>query len=407
MPATSSNDYSESELRDLLRDPESDLVERKRSLDGDSRDTMRNTICAFANDLQGKGKRGVIFVGVADDGSFSNLEVTDELLTNLANFRGDGSIVPPPVINVGRLPVDGHFLAFISVLPSDVPPVRCRGITRVRVGPTTRRANAQEERILVERRSHLNQRFDARPLEGTTLADLDERRFEEEYLPQAVDRGILSANDRTLEERLAALKMIASVDNPVPTGAGILVLGKEPLSFVPGAYVQFLRVDGTELSDPVVDEKRCDGTISEVIKKTEEKMDLHILTGVEFHDRPVEKRNPSYPLGALQQLVRNAVMHRNYEGTNTPVKVNWFTDRVEITNPGGPFGTVTVYNFGEPGRTDYRNVVMAEAMRVLGLVQRFGAGIPLVQRELEENRNPKPKFQVEQDWVQWTVRTRQ
>ncbi len=58
-------------------------------------------------------------------------------------------------------------------------------------------------------------------------------------------------------------------------------------------------------------------------------------------------------------------MHRAYESTNAPVHVYWFDDRIEISNPGGPFGVVTQANFGEPGRVDYRNPNLAEALRVL------------------------------------------
>ena len=48
-------------------------------------------------------------------------------------------------------------------------------------------------------------------------------------------------------------------------------------------------------------------------------------------------------------------------------------DRIEVLSPGGAFGVVTVENFGQPGLTDYRNPNLAEAMKYLGYVQRFGA----------------------------------
>ncbi|MDE2974546.1 MAG: hypothetical protein OXU64_07480 [Gemmatimonadota bacterium] len=38
---------------------------------------------------------------------------------------------------------------------------------------------------------------------------------------------------------------------------------------------------------------------------------------------------------ALRQIAYNAVMHRTYEGTNAPVRVTWYDDRVEIISPGG------------------------------------------------------------------------
>ena len=46
---------------------------------------------------------------------------------------------------------------------------------------------------------------------------------------------------------------------------------------------------------------------------------------------------------------------------------------------------------------------LAEAMRVLGLVQRFGFGIPVARRELREKDHPDPTFLVEPTRIQCTV----
>ena len=97
-------------------------------------------------------------------------------------------------------------------------------------------------------------------------------------------------------------------------------------------------------------------------------------------------------------------MHRSYEGTNAPVRVTWFTDRIEIVNPGGPYGIVTTTNFGQPGVTDYRNPHLAEAMKVLGYVQRFGVGIATARKLLAENGNPPPEFDPRDTHVLVTIR---
>ncbi len=55
---------------------------------------------------------------------------------------------------------------------------------------------------------------------------------------------------------------------------------------------------------------------------------------------------------------------------------------------------MTPENFGQPGVADYRNPSLAEALRVLGFVQRFGVGIATARRELLENGNPPPQFEV-------------
>ncbi len=77
--------------------------------------------------------------------------------------------------------------------------------------------------------------------------------FELEYLPAAVDPEALAASDRSREERLTAAKMVVSADNPVPTTAGILVLGKRPTDFLPDTYVQFLRIAGNEWGGDMLD----------------------------------------------------------------------------------------------------------------------------------------------------------
>lgn len=97
-------------------------------------------------------------------------------------------------------------------------------------------------------------------------------------------------------------------------------------------------------------------------------------------------------------------MHRTYEATHAPVRVYWYDDRIEITNPGGPFGIVSIDNFGEPGVADYRNPNLAEAMRVLGFVQRFGFGLAIARRALAENGNPPLELNVQPSHVSAVVR---
>ena len=70
-------------------------------------------------------------------------------------------------------------------------------------------------------------------------------------------------------------------------------------------------------------------------------------------------------------------------------------------------GGVTVDNFGEPGVVAYRNPNLADAMRVLGLVHRYGWGIPFVRRALRDNDQPPPEYRLDDPhWVRCTVRQR-
>ena len=137
------------------------------------------------------------------------------------------------------------------------------------------------------------------------------------------------------------------------------------------------------------------GTVADQIRRLEEKLEVHNWRKVEFSSVDKEKVEQDYALDALRQLVRNAYMHRSYESTNAPVRVYWFDDRIEIHSPGGPFGSVTMTKFGQPGVTDYRNPNLAEALRALGYVQRFGAGMTIAKKHL----GSRLEFQVQPEFV--------
>ena len=128
------------ELIVLLKDPESDRVERKESVSDPNR--IREAVCAFANDLPDHGRPGLVFVGVRDDGSCSGIEISEELLLKLSQMRDDGNIIPLPSITVEKRVLEGCHLAVITVQPSSLPPVRFRGRTWIRVGPRRARRGA-------------------------------------------------------------------------------------------------------------------------------------------------------------------------------------------------------------------------------------------------------------------------
>jgi ATP-dependent DNA helicase RecG len=396
------------ELEALLMDIESDRVERKSSASRDTLNRVREAICAFANDLPNHQEPGVIFIGVHDDGRCADLSITDDLLRQLADIRSDGNILPFPTMTVQKRELAGCEMAVITVEPSYAPPVRYRGRVWIRVGPSRRIATAAEERRLSEKRRAGDLPFDLQPIRTADLHELNLDLFERIYLPAALSAEIIEQNERSMETQLLSLRFISQDTQIHPTVTGMLVIGKEPTRFLPGAYVQFLRIAGTVLGDPIQDQKEIHGPLPDVLRRLDELFEAHISVALDVGTGISDIRYPDYPLVALQQLARNAILHRTYEGTNAPVRITWFEDRIEIQNPGGPYGQVTAANFGEPGITDYRNPHLAEAMKNLGYVQRFGIGIPLARRELQKNHNPPLKFTIppEQNHVLVTLRRR-
>jgi ATP-dependent DNA helicase RecG len=391
------------ELAALLTDLESDRIERKESTSDGKK--IRQAICAFANDLPNYKKPGVLFIGVKDDGTCAELSISDNLLLNLANIRDEGKILPFPVLQVSKRIINGCELAVVIVEPSDAPPVRFDGRTYIRVGPRRATATAEEERRLNEKRRAKDLPFDLRPFMSASIDDLNLEFFQREYLSSALAPDVLEENQRSLAQQLTSLRFTTPEPDSCPTSLGILVTGKEPRQFIPGFYIQFVRFDGTELTDPIRDRKEISGSLIDLLRYIDEVLHANISTASDITAQPIEIKQPDYPIVALQQLVRNAVMHRSYEETNAPVRVYWFNDRIEIQNPGGLFGQVNRQNFGR-GVTDYRNPHLAEAMKTLGYVQRFGIGIPTAQKELQKNGNASAEFTLEDSYMLVTIRSK-
>ena len=397
-------DFTDAELLQIIEDDASDRVEFKESLSGDAPIRIREAICAFANDLPNHEEPGFVFVGVKTDKTIVGLRVTDESLRQLADMKTDGNIVPPPSLTVEKRVLEGQEVAVVKVEPSNSPPVRYKGVIHVRTGPRRGSATAQDERILNEKRRYGDRPFDLYPIPTASISDLNLALFNYEYLPQAVSPEILEQSERTLNEQLAVTKMITAADQPIPTVLGILTLGKNPQDFLFGAYVQFLRIDGDELTDEIIDSEEIRGAISDQVRRLDDKLIAHNRVAVDILSGPVEERTSLYPLEALQQLSRNAILHRSYEGTNAPVRVYWFNDRVEIINPGGIFGSLTPERFGKPGITEYRNPNLAEAMKTLGFVQHFGIGILIARRLLKEAGHPEPEFDIDNAYAIATIK---
>ncbi len=390
---------SDDDLRRLVRTGEADHVERTVSIN--DRRKFGEAICAFANDLPDRRRIGVLFVGVKDNGDCANVAIEEQLLQTLMGFRTDGTILPPPLMTVRRLVLDGCTMAIVEVTPSDNPPIKFDGRVCIRIGPRRGFATSEEERRLIEKRRWGALPFDQQPMPGATAEDLDSLRFREEYLPVAVHPDVLAENHRGTDQQMRALGLLGREQQP--TVLGLLLCGKIPRAWIPGGYVQFVRYPGIEIGDIIQDHKEIDGPLAEMIRRLDEVIATNIVQPANLSGT-TQQNKPSYPIIALQELIRNAVIHRNYEATASPVMLTWYADRVEITSPGGPYGVVTAETFGQPGLTDARNPALASAAKAMGFVQRFGSGIPRAAAALRANGNAPAEFLTEPNFVNVTIR---
>jgi ATP-dependent DNA helicase RecG len=380
---------NEEKAKELIADMESDWIERTISIRDDK---LGPAICAYSNDFPNHKHSGYILLGVKDDGSLANMTWSDEELQKIGNIKSNGKILPQPSIVVSpvfKFP-EGEVVV-LEVKPSTYPPVRFDGRCWIRVGPRKDKATLEEERILVERRTSYAKTYDLVPALGAKLEDISLDLFKISYLPNAIDRETLAENGRTVEEQLASLRFYDQRES-CPTNAGILILGLNPEFYLPGAYLQYVKFSGEEMTSDVEFETKFSGPLIKELQLVD-----FFIKGNIVKERPVKKDSfqeqtlRNYPYWALRELVMNAIMHRSYE-SNAPIYIYEFLNRIEIINPGGLFGEVTPQNF--PNASDYRNVVVAEAMKVLGYVNRFNYGVKRAKDELVRNGNDEPIFDL-------------
>lgn len=333
---------TEDELLELIRDIESSRAERTVSVN--DMDKFCEAVCAFANDMPDSKQNGYLLVGVHDDGCLSGLKATDSLLKNLAAIRSDGNVLPIPVMNVETFHLPEGDVVVVEVAPAVLPPVRYRGRTWIRVGPRRAIATPEEEDLLIER-------------------------------------------------QLEAL-CFYSTEYGCPTNAGVILFGKNPLRFLPGDYIQFVQFAGKDRASDIVNQQMFRGCLLNVLPE----VDTFVKTAI-AKNRPVpvtilrEKDVYDYPKWPIRELMMNAIMHRDYRSTG-PTMFYQYADRIELLNSGGLYGRVNRENF--PDENDYRNPIIADAMRTLGYVNRFGRGIGRVKVELVDNGNGEPSFDTAQ-----------
>ena len=374
-------------LQKILSDTESYHIEK--TVATDNMDKFSQAICAFSNDVADSKKKGYLLIGVRDNGELAGLQVDDKLLLQISNIRTDGNILPQPVMTVEKFSFAQGDILVVEVTPSQVPPVRYRGRIWVRVGPRKSIATEAEEKLLTERRLSNIRTFDAMPCLGTTLEDLDITLFKKEYLFKAVAEDILQEDKRTIEEQMASLGLY-DLRYQCPTNAAIVLFGNNPERFLHGAYIQYVRFKGLDRAGDIINEHKFSGNLCKVLPR----IDVFVETSI-AQKRPIpisvlrEKTVSKYPYWATRELLMNAIMHRDYE-SNAPVAFYEYDDHIEIQNAGGLYGKVSANNF--PNVSDYRNPFIAEAMKVLGYVNRFSRGVYRVQKELEENGNGKASF---------------
>lgn len=188
-----------------------------------------------------------------------------------------------------------------------------------------------------------------------------------------------------------------------PTLAGIMLFSVYPQAYYPQLCITAVSIPGTEISmvgsvgERFIDNQRIDGTITQMLDQAMRFVRRNTRTNTVI-DPITGKRtdNPEYPVIAIRELILNALIHRDYSihTDSAPVTIRIFADRLEIENPGGLYGRMTLDQLGKVS-ADTRNPFLANALEVMEVTENRFSGIPTVIAAMREAGLPEPKFESE------------
>lgn len=187
--------------------------------------------------------------------------------------------------------------------------------------------------------------------------------------------------------------------NSLPTLAGLMLLGEYPQEFFPQLSVTAMAVQGKEIGDlggdgeRFIDNKRIEGTLSQMLEGTLAfvRQNMKVKTIINEDGKRADK--PEYPLKAVREIILNALIHRDYSvhTERSPIRLVLYEDRLELENPGGLYGRITLDDLGKAA-ADTRNPYIAGALEILIDTENRFSGIPTVIAELKKAEMPAPVF---------------
>lgn len=173
-----------------------------------------------------------------------------------------------------------------------------------------------------------------------------------------------------------------------PTNAGLLLFGREVERFFPQCEVTLVRYTGREMSDEFLRTDLRD-TLVETVRRAEIWLQEHMRKGSRMIG--FERQDwTQFPLGAVREVLVNAVAHRDYSVRGEGIRLALFSDRLECYSPGRLPGHVTVQNIVEERFS--RNETLVQVLADFGLIERLGYGIDRVLRQMADAGLPPPEF---------------
>jgi len=327
-------------------------------------DSLAADMVAFSN-----GAGGKILIGVNDDGSIAGLSTEDirrlnQLVSNTASQNVQPSINPI----TENITTDGGIVMIVEIFPGINKPYQDKnGVFWVKSGADKRKATSREEIQRLFQKSNLIH-ADETPVPGTTIADLDL-----DYFRDFFQRRFVKTLD---DERLPLPKILENMNllkDGSLTVSATLLFANSPQFKLPVFMVKVGAFDANDLSTSQYNDSRdITGKLADVFQQTV----YFVISNIRHvqGDQGVNSIGiPEIPPETLEELVSNALIHRDYF-IAAPVRVFIFRNRVEIISPGGLPNNLTIENI-KNGNSNTRNPVLASFANHLLPYRGYGSGI--------------------------------
>ena len=346
-------------------------------------ETIAETLVAFAN-----SEGGSLVLGLDADGKLGSIDTDDEAADVL---RKAERMCRPPVRTSGwqNHPVSGGAVVIVRVDRSGDLHVLQDGRVLVRRGTDNAPIESDDvDRLLSARPSG---EFELQPVPGARRDDLDEN-VVDDYLERRQKRNprhTILPKDKLLQQ-IGAL-----TEENVPTVTGVLLFGKEPQLFLPQSRAIFVKFADTQPRGPEGSlgygrREEFLGPLPLIIDRAWrviwEEMDKRaVVKGLQRHEET------EYPSTAVREALVNAVAHRDYRISGRSIEIRMYTDRMEITSPGGLPAHITIDNLVEEHYS--RNPRLVNGLYQWGYIEELGLGIDRMIEEMVNVGHPPPKFE--------------
>ena len=333
--------------------PETQNIEYKSSW----HDDYLKWICGFANAQGGK-----IYIGKNDAGKVVGVDNYKSLMDEIPNkIKNNMGITAE--INLLQED-DKHFIEII-VLPYSVP-ISLRGRYYYRCGSVKQElTGAALNEFLLKRAGHT---WDDVIETRATFDDIDERTIKI-FLRKAEEAGRLPDVDGlSIPELLEKLRLSK---NGQLKRAAIVLFGKDPGSFYPNTFVKIGKFEDDDFT--IRFQETEEGNIIQVLDKVIRTLDYKFLIRNISFEGMNRIETLEYPVPALREMLLNALIHRNYMGAPTQLRV--YDNKLTLWNHGTLPEGITLDKLTQTHSSYPRNPILAEACFRGGYIDSWGSGI--------------------------------